>query len=79
MFQSGVPILTCLDTAQKVVGNLVLSASIGNVRTTVQEGNALSSGLRRTNEFPTLVVRMVKIGEDSGNLGETLENVNRIL
>ncbi len=75
MFQSGVPILSCLETAQKVVGNLVLAESIGSVRTTVQEGNALSNGLKDTGEFPTLVIRMVKIGEDSGNLGETLENV----
>ena len=75
MFQSGVPILQCLETAQKVVGNLVLSDSLGSVRTVVQEGSPLSSGLRDTGEFPTLVIRMVKIGEDSGNLGETLENV----
>ena len=75
MFQSGVPILTCLETAQKVVGNLVLANSLGAVRTTVQDGQPLSSGLRDTGEFPSLVLRMVKIGEDSGNLGETLENV----
>jgi type IV pilus assembly protein PilC len=75
MFQSGVPILNCLETAQKVVGNLVLARSLGTVRTTVQDGNPLSSGLRDTGEFPTLVLLMVKIGEDSGNLGETLENV----
>ncbi len=75
MFQSGVPILNCLETAQKVVGNLVLSESLKTVRTTVQEGNPLSNGLRDTGEFPMLVIRMVKIGEDSGNLGETLENV----
>ena len=75
MFQSGVPILQCLETAQKVVGNLVLADSLGSVRTVVQEGSPLSSGLRDTGEFPSLVIRMVKIGEDSGNLGETLENV----
>lgn len=75
MFQSGVPILMCLETAQKVVGNLVLASSLGTVRTAVQDGNPLSSGLRDTGEFPSLVVRMVKIGEDSGNLGDTLENV----
>ena len=77
MFQSGVPILNCLETAQKVVGNLVLVELLRTVRTTVQEGNALSTGLRDTGEFPTLVIRMVKIGEDSGNLGETLENVTQ--
>ena len=75
MFQSGVPILNCLETAQKVVGNRCLSSSLETVRTGVQDGNALSFGLRNTGEFPSLVVRMVKIGEESGNLGETLDNV----
>jgi type IV pilus assembly protein PilC len=75
MFQSGVPILTCLDTARRVVGNLCLERSLGTVRTGVEDGEPLSIGLRNTGEFPNLVVRLVKIGEDSGNLGETLNNV----
>ncbi len=75
MFNSGVPILTCLDTAQKVVDNLCLQKSLESVRQSVQEGNPLSLGLKETGEFPSLVIRMVKIGEDSGNLSETLEHV----
>jgi type IV pilus assembly protein PilC len=75
MFQSGVPILTCLDTARKVIGNRCLERSLSSVRTGVEDGNPLSVGLRNTGEFPNLVVRLVKIGEDSGNLGETLNNV----
>jgi type IV pilus assembly protein PilC len=75
MFQSGVPILTCLDTARKVVNNRCLSRSLATVRSGVEDGNPLSIGLRNTGEFPSLVVRLVKIGEDSGNLGETLNNV----
>jgi type IV pilus assembly protein PilC len=75
MFQSGVPILDCLETARKVVGNRCLSTSLQTVRSGVQDGNPLSIGLRNTGEFPSLVVRLVKIGEESGNLGETLNNV----
>lgn len=75
MFRSGVPILTCLETAQKVVGNRFLAEQTGVVRQAVQDGNPLSQGMRDSGEFPGLVVRMVRIGEDSGNLGETLENV----
>ncbi len=75
MFQSGVPILDCIETARKVVGNRCLSASLESVRTGVQNGNPLSVGLRNTGEFPSLVVRLVRIGEESGNLGETLDNV----
>jgi type IV pilus assembly protein PilC len=75
MFQSGVPILTCLETAQKVVGNRCLAASLATVRDGVADGSPLSFSLKGTGEFPSLVVRMVKIGEESGNLGETLDNV----
>jgi len=75
MFQSGVPILTCLDTAARVVGNLCLIRSLETVRSGVADGNPLSVGLRNTGEFPSLVIRMVKIGEESGNLGDTLNNV----
>jgi type IV pilus assembly protein PilC len=75
MFGSGLPILECLETAQKVVGNRVLARSLGNVQVAVQQGTPLSTGLRDTNEFPSLVIRMVRIGEESGNLSDTLENV----
>ncbi len=75
MFQSGVPILASLETAQKVVHNRALAAGLAQVRQSVQEGNSLSDGLRMSGEFPSLVVRMVQIGEESGNLGGTLENV----
>ncbi len=75
MFQSGEPILDCLSTATRVVGNRCLSTSLESVRKGVADGNALSVGLRNTGEFPSLVVRMVKIGEESGNLGDTLNNV----
>jgi len=75
MFRSGVPILECLETAQTVVTNRKLAQSLASVRTDVQEGMALSQALRKSGEFPSLVVRMVVIGEESGRLGETLENV----
>lgn len=75
MFQSGVPILNCLDTASRVVGNRGLMRSLATVRAGVADGNPLSTGLRNTGEFPSLVIRMVRIGEESGNLGDTLNNV----
>jgi type IV pilus assembly protein PilC len=75
MFQSGVQILVCLETATRVVNNRSIEKTLAVVHRTVQQGNALSSALRDSGEFPSLVIRMVKIGEDSGNLSETLENV----
>jgi type IV pilus assembly protein PilC len=75
MFRSGVPILECLSTARTVISNRSLAKSLGAVLEDVQQGTPLSRALRNTGEFPSLVVRMVVIGEESGRLSETLENV----
>ena len=75
MFQSGVPILQCLETAQRVVTNRCLEESLKTVRQQVQNGEPLSEAMRNSGQFPSLVCRMVKIGEDSGNLGGVLDNV----
>lgn len=75
MFQSGVPLLSCLETAQRVVVNKVLQAALEQVREAVQTGVPLSVAMQRSGQFPSLVTRMVRIGEDSGNLSGTLENV----
>lgn len=76
MFKSGVDILQSLDSATKVVSNRVLKESIHTVRRSVASGNMLTDSLRISSQFPTLVVRMFKVGEDSGNMNEALENIN---
>jgi type IV pilus assembly protein PilC len=75
MFQSGVPILQCLETAQRVVTNRCLEEAMRVVRQQVQNGEPLSQAMRSSGQFPSLVCRMVKIGEDSGNLGGVMDNV----
>ncbi|MEQ9448702.1 MAG: type II secretion system F family protein, partial [Rhodospirillaceae bacterium] len=75
MFQSGVPILQCLETAQRVVTNRCLEESMKTIRQQVQNGEPLSQAMRSSGQFPSLVCRMVKIGEDSGNLGGVMDNV----
>lgn len=75
MFQSGVPLLQCLDTAKMVAVNRVLSEALDSVKEQVQNGEPLSRALERTGQFPSLVIRMIRIGEDSGNLSGTLEHV----
>jgi type IV pilus assembly protein PilC len=76
MFRSGIDILESLAAAKNVVGNLVLQESISMVRTSVSEGTSLTSSLRISNQFPNLVIRMFKVGEESGNMNEALENIN---
>lgn len=76
MYRSGIGILECLDIATNVINNRVVKESALLVKTSVSEGNSLTESLRMSNQFPNLVIRMFKIGEESGNLDSTLENIN---
>lgn len=76
MFRSGVDILESLKSSQEVIGNRKLKASIGKVRADVSNGSTVTDALQETGEFPTMVVRMFKVGESSGNMTNALENVN---
>lgn len=76
MYKSGLGILDCLDTANNVVKNRAIRENIAVVKKSVSEGNSLTESLRISNQFPNLVIRMFKVGEESGNLDVTLENIN---
>lgn len=76
MFNSGIDILESLESAKAVVHNRVLKDSIELVKANVTDGNSLTASLKLSNQFPNLVIRMFKVGEDSGNMKEALENVN---
>ena len=75
LFNSGLEILKCLDAAKETAGNMVVRGALEHVRTQVQEGIPLSVALNNSGEFPSMVVRMVRIGEESGNLTGVLEQV----
>ncbi len=45
-------------------------------RERVEQGSTLTNALRSTDEFPDLVIRMVRVGEESGNLDRSLESVS---
>jgi type IV pilus assembly protein PilC len=76
MYKSGIGILECLDAASNVISNKVMRENVAIVKGSVSEGNSLTESLRMSNQFPNLVIRMFKVGEESGNLDVTLENIN---
>lgn len=75
LFQGGIEILKALDAATKTVGNMVLKEGLDNVEKYVKSGDALSEALNKSGEFPSMVVRMVRVGEESGNLTVVLDQV----
>lgn len=76
LFSSGIDVINCLKAAQKTVTNLALIEALDTVQGRVQAGAPLSQAFGASGEFPTLVTRMIKIGEESGNLTPVLNQVS---
>ncbi len=75
LFRAGVEMTQTLAVVEKVMGNRVLAAVVRQAREELIAGGGLSVALRKSGEFPPMVLRMVSAGESSGNLDDTLENV----
>ncbi|MFM2041633.1 MAG: hypothetical protein RLY86_209 [Pseudomonadota bacterium] len=78
MFNSGIDLLSCLAAARALVDNRALGEAVELLREQVKTGVPLSAAMQGTGEFPALIVRMVRIGEDTGTLGRTLDNIGDI-
>lgn len=74
-FKSGMGVLECLDAAGAVVQNRAMKKAITTVKKQVSDGQSLAKAIASVNYFPNLVVRMLKIGEDSGNMESALSNI----
>jgi type IV pilus assembly protein PilC len=76
MFASGIDVLKALANARSTVGNLALLDALEGVEEQVRNGSPLSEAFNASGEFPSLVVRMLKVGEESGNLTSVLDQVS---
>ncbi|MFT7518117.1 MAG: general secretion pathway protein F [Kiritimatiellia bacterium] len=72
---SGVPIITALGIVKNVVGNVVIKKAIDDAAKNIQEGQSIAAPLRRSGQFPPMVVHMIAIGERTGELENMLVNV----
>lgn len=76
LFASGIDVVSGLKSARDTVTNLVMIDAMKTVEGLVQSGSPLSEAFNGCGEFPSLVVRMVKVGEESGNLTPVLDQVS---
>ncbi len=72
LVRSGVPVLAALDIAQEVVGNQVVAHGIEQARSSIREGENISTPLDRTGVFEPMVIQMLVVGEETGTLDEML-------
>ncbi|MGB1621705.1 MAG: type II secretion system F family protein [Synechococcus sp.] len=73
--RAGVPILTSLEISSQTAGNSIISDSILNSRTLVQEGVLLSNALVRQQVLPDMALNMLSIGEETGEMDKMLSKV----
>jgi len=76
LYSSGITVLRALEISKGLVGNVVLVEAIDKASKSIAEGKSISESFSRLTIFPPLVVRMIRIGESTGNLDEALMNVS---
>ena len=74
-FAAGVPLVEALDSTAGAAGNAIYSRAIKRIREDVTAGTALATAVRSTRLFPTMLLQMVAIGEESGSLDDMLGKV----
>jgi type IV pilus assembly protein PilC len=72
---SGVPILQALNITRDTAGNVVISQAIEKVHEAVKEGETIVTPLQASGVFPSMVISMVDVGEETGQLPEMLLKV----
>ncbi|MBT8140664.1 MAG: type II secretion system F family protein [Gammaproteobacteria bacterium] len=74
-FSAGVPLVDSLDSVAGAAGNAVYKKAIFEIRDEVTAGLQLNQAVKNTGIFPTMLIQMISIGEESGALDEMLEKV----
>ena len=75
LVKSGVSIVKCLDIVGRTSGNKIIEDAVMESKIAIQEGQPISVPLEKTGVFPTMVTKMVAVGERSGRLEEMLSKI----
>lgn len=78
VFRSGVPVVQGLSLSAQVVDNAYLTQALSTMRSQVERGDSLLTASQRAGVFPPLVLQMIMVGEESGTLGEMLEEIGQM-
>jgi general secretion pathway protein F len=75
LLKSGVPLLKAMEIVRHVLDNAKLSKVVEDAAGSIREGESIAGPLKRSGQFPPIVVHMIAVGEKSGQLETMLENV----
>ena len=74
---SGVPVMQSLTILSDTIGNAAIARSFDYVRDKIEEGSGIAAPLKKALYFPPMVVDMIAIGEESGNIEEMLREISK--
>jgi general secretion pathway protein F len=75
LLSGGVPMLNAMDIVRNVVDNAVLAKAVDEARENIREGESIAGPLKKSEQFPPIVIHMVNIGEKTGELEKMLNQV----
>lgn len=78
LFESGVPLVKGLRTTAAATGSVVYEEALHTIANDVENGAQLNFSMQSSEKFDSFAVQMVAAGEESGNLGEMLDNVANV-
>ncbi len=76
LYASSVPVLAALDLSAGAAGNRVLTKAVMECKARIAEGLTIAESFEQAELFPKLVIRMLRIGEQTGELDKSLANVS---
>jgi type IV pilus assembly protein PilC len=76
LLESGVTILDALNILRGAVGNMVIANAVGEVHASIREGDNIATPLKRCKAFDDIVVNMIDVGEETGELPKMLSKIS---
>ncbi|MFN7140066.1 MAG: type II secretion system F family protein, partial [Limisphaerales bacterium] len=75
LIRAGVPILEVLAIVQNTVGNVIMERAIKVAASDIEKGESISAALGKHPIFPSMIIRMVTAGEQTGKIDSMLERI----
>ena len=77
-FAAGVPLVEALETVAGATGNIIYEEAVLRIRDDVAQGHSVNLAMRQTSLFPSMLIQMTAIGEESGSLDSMLLKVTEV-
>jgi type IV pilus assembly protein PilC len=79
LVRSGVPILEVLQIVSQTVGNVIMEKAIRTAASDIERGESISTALAKHPVFPSMIIRMIMAGEQTGKIDDMLERISDFL